>query len=208
MMHLLRKYDVAPLRSAMRRCLPPNVAKPRIIREANIIRWSCHHLPKANIIQKSLICLVDKLGFFVGGETGIYEPMFAPIGIRPVFLSCANHAYRSAKALLMRGFKWCTFTIKKRYHRECGGISFLWRRDRDLWTHVCAKGHPPRFLVLRKPCISRCEGTAYARVQMVYFHDKKEIPPRMRWYLFFMAERQGFEPWYPVRGNTISSRAP
>ena len=53
MMHLLRKYDVAPLRSAMRRCLPPNVAKPRIIREANIIRRSRHHLPKANIIQKN-----------------------------------------------------------------------------------------------------------------------------------------------------------
>ena len=26
-----------------------------------------HHLPQANIIQKSLICPVDKLGFFVGG---------------------------------------------------------------------------------------------------------------------------------------------
>ena len=68
MMHLLRKYDVAPLRSAMMRCLPKNVAKPLIIREANIIRRSRHHLPKANIIQKSLICLVDKLDFFVGGD--------------------------------------------------------------------------------------------------------------------------------------------
>ena len=40
-------------------------------RQAHIIRrsrhnWrSQHHLPKANIIQKSLICPVDKLGFFV-----------------------------------------------------------------------------------------------------------------------------------------------
>ena len=25
---------------------------------------------------------------------------------------------------------------------------------------------------------------------------------------FYLAERQGFEPWYPVEGNTISSRAP
>ena len=74
MMHLLRKYDVAPLRSAMRRCLPPNVAKPRIIRKANIIRRSRHHLPKANIIQKSLICLVDKLGFFLVETVGL-EPM-------------------------------------------------------------------------------------------------------------------------------------
>ena len=31
---------------------------------------SQHHLPKANIIQKSLICLVDKSGFFVGGAGG------------------------------------------------------------------------------------------------------------------------------------------
>ena len=57
MMHLLRKYDVAPLRSAMMRCVPQNVAKPRIIRAANIIRRSRHHLPKANIIQKTHLCL-------------------------------------------------------------------------------------------------------------------------------------------------------
>ena len=52
MMHRLRRYDVfrfaqndvAPLRSAMMRCLRQNVAKPRIIREANIIRRSRHHL--------------------------------------------------------------------------------------------------------------------------------------------------------------------
>ena len=68
MMHLLRKYDVASLRSAMMRCLPPNVAKPRIIRRSQ------HHLPKANIIQKSLICLPDKLGFFVGPPGGIRTP--------------------------------------------------------------------------------------------------------------------------------------
>ncbi|MBQ7318726.1 MAG: hypothetical protein IJW97_00910, partial [Clostridia bacterium] len=68
MMHLLRKYDVAPLRFAMMRCLPPIVAKPRIIREASIIRRSRHHLPKANIIQKRNFCLVDKSSFFVGGD--------------------------------------------------------------------------------------------------------------------------------------------
>ena len=68
MMHRLRRYDVfrfaqndvAPLRFAMMRCLLQNVAKPRIIREANIIRRSRHHLPKANIIQKRNFCLVDK----------------------------------------------------------------------------------------------------------------------------------------------------
>ena len=42
---------------AMMRCLPPNVAKPRIIRAANIIRRSRHHLPEANIIQNTHLCL-------------------------------------------------------------------------------------------------------------------------------------------------------
>ena len=67
MMNLLRKYDVAPFGR--------NDAMFAIMcRQAHIIRrsrhyWrSQHHLPKANIIQKSLICPVDKLGFFVGGE--------------------------------------------------------------------------------------------------------------------------------------------
>ena len=74
MMHLLRKYDVAPLRFAMMRCLPQNVAKPRIIRRSRHHWRSQHHLPKANIIQKSLICLPDKLGFFVGAPGRIQEP--------------------------------------------------------------------------------------------------------------------------------------
>ena len=52
MMHLLRKYDVAPLRSAMMRCLPQNVAKPRIIRRSRHHWRSQHHLPQANIITK------------------------------------------------------------------------------------------------------------------------------------------------------------
>ena len=38
-----------------------------IIRTANIIRRSRHHLPKANIIQKRNFCRVDKSSFFVGG---------------------------------------------------------------------------------------------------------------------------------------------
>jgi len=46
--------------------------KAHIIRAANIIRRSRHPLPKANIIQKSLICLVDKLGFFVGGKGALH----------------------------------------------------------------------------------------------------------------------------------------
>ena len=44
-----------------------------IIRAANIIRRSRHHLPKANIIQKSLICPVDKVGFFVGGAMELFS---------------------------------------------------------------------------------------------------------------------------------------
>ena len=38
---------------AMKRCLPLNVAKPRIIRRSRHHWRSQHHLPKANIIEKS-----------------------------------------------------------------------------------------------------------------------------------------------------------
>ena len=52
MMHLLRKYDVAPVgrNDAM---FAPMCRQAHIIRVANIIRRSRHHLPKANIIEKS-----------------------------------------------------------------------------------------------------------------------------------------------------------
>ena len=74
MMYLLRKYDVASLCSAMMRCLPPMCRKAHIIRRSRHHWRSQHHLPKANIIQKSLIYLVDKLGFFVVETVGL-EPM-------------------------------------------------------------------------------------------------------------------------------------
>ena len=54
MMHLLRKYDVAPLRSASDAMLAPMCRQAHIIRETNIIRRSRHHLPKASIIKKAL----------------------------------------------------------------------------------------------------------------------------------------------------------
>ena len=45
----------------------------------------------------------------------------------------------------------------------------------------------------RKPCMSRRESAAYARVQMVYFHDKKQEEIRLDLLLFFMAEGVGLE---------------
>ena len=71
MMHLLRKNDVATLRSAMMRCLPQNVAKPRIIRRSR------HHWRKPTSFaegkhhSKNAPLSVDKSAFFVGGESGI-----------------------------------------------------------------------------------------------------------------------------------------
>ena len=74
MMHRLRRYDV--FRFAQNDVAPVgrnDAMFAPMCRQAHIIRrsrhhWrSQHHLPKANIIQKSLICPVDKLGFFVGG---------------------------------------------------------------------------------------------------------------------------------------------
>ena len=83
MMHRLRRYDVfrfaqndvAPLRSAMRRCLPPNVAKPRIIREANIIRRSPASFAAGKHHSKKEL-LVDKSSFFVypSRRLGISSP--------------------------------------------------------------------------------------------------------------------------------------
>ena len=44
--------------------------KAHIIRAANIIRRSRHHLPQANIIQKNAPLSVDKSAFFVGARNG------------------------------------------------------------------------------------------------------------------------------------------
>ena len=50
---------------AMMRCLPENVAKPRIIRRSRHHWRSQHHLPKANIIEKSTFF---RKCFFLGGD--------------------------------------------------------------------------------------------------------------------------------------------
>ena len=58
---------------AMMRCLPYHVAKPCSIREAASLRSAQHRLPQANIMQKNLICPLDKSGFLMV-ETGGLEP--------------------------------------------------------------------------------------------------------------------------------------
>ena len=73
MKHRLRQYDVfhfaqndvAPVgrNDAM---FAPMCRQAHIIRVANIIRRSRHHLPQANIIQKNAPLSVDKSAFFVG----------------------------------------------------------------------------------------------------------------------------------------------
>ena len=64
MMHRLRRYDV--FRFAQNDVAPfgrndvmfaPMCPQAHIIRVANIIRRSRHHLPQANIIQKTHLCL-------------------------------------------------------------------------------------------------------------------------------------------------------
>ena len=52
-----RKYDVAPRRVAMMRCLPLCARRHTSFASAFIIGRSPHHLPKANIIQKTHLCL-------------------------------------------------------------------------------------------------------------------------------------------------------
>ena len=87
---------------AMMRCLPQNVAKPHIIREANIIRRSRHHLPKANIIQKDLFCPVDKRGLFVGAaDRGRTGTMFPPRDFKSLVsaysTTAAHRSYHTPK---------------------------------------------------------------------------------------------------------------
>ena len=85
MMHLLRKYDVAPLRSAMMRCLP-------MCRQARIIRRSRHHWAKPTSFaegkhhSKNAPLSVDKSAFFVGGDGEIWT--LAPVA-RPTPLAGA-----------------------------------------------------------------------------------------------------------------------
>jgi len=83
MMHRLRRYDVfrfaqndvASLRSAMMRCLPQNVAKPRIIRRSRH-HWrnptsSCQKVRIANCGKhhsKNAPLSVDKSAFFAAKE--------------------------------------------------------------------------------------------------------------------------------------------
>ena len=67
MMHLLRKYDVAPVgrNDAM---FAQCAVRHTSLGAAVITRRSQHHLPQANIIQKRTFVLVDKGAFFVAKE--------------------------------------------------------------------------------------------------------------------------------------------
>ena len=68
-MHLLRKYDVAPLRSAMMRCLPQCAVRHTSLGVAVIIGRCQHHLrDRHTSFKKRTFVLVDKSAFFVGGE--------------------------------------------------------------------------------------------------------------------------------------------
>ena len=51
-MHLLRKYDVAPLRVAMMRCLPLCARRHTSLGVAVIIGFSLHHLPRQTSFKK------------------------------------------------------------------------------------------------------------------------------------------------------------
>ena len=105
---------------------------------------------------KSWICddkkpreiLVDLPWFFIGGETGIYEPIFAPKDVENAVAACAH------------------MHVATRWRRLCEGSN-------------------------RGSATIKNQGRSL-RISLG----------------FLLAERQGFEPWYPVRGNTISSRAP
>jgi len=55
MMHLLCKYDVAPIRSLMMRCLPEHISEATSSGAADIISATTSFAEKANIIEKTVI---------------------------------------------------------------------------------------------------------------------------------------------------------
>ena len=79
------RNDVSPFHSAMMRCLPLMSRRTHHVRSTHHCRRQ-HHLPvRANIIQKSHFCLVDKSGIFVGDPYGIRTHVTAVKG------RCLNH---------------------------------------------------------------------------------------------------------------------
>ena len=70
MMHLLRKYDVAPLRVAMMRCLPQCAVRHTSLGVAVIIGTANIICRRQTSFKKRTFVLVDKSAFFVGGDMG------------------------------------------------------------------------------------------------------------------------------------------
>ena len=66
MMHLLRKNDVAPLRSALMRCLPQCAVRHTSLGEAVII-GGANIICQRQTSLKTHLCRTDKSAFFVGG---------------------------------------------------------------------------------------------------------------------------------------------
>ena len=90
MMYLLRKYDVAPLRFAMMRCLPQCAVRQTSLGEAVIIGRSPASFAEGKHHSKNAPLSVDKSAFFVGGEneirthgTGLPHTRFPVVRLRP-----------------------------------------------------------------------------------------------------------------------------
>ena len=147
-MHLLRKYDVAPLRYAMMRCLPQNVAKPRIIRRSR------HHWALPNIIcqrqtsfkkrtfvgrQKCVFCWrrrrdLNRLHRPLASHSRLLSPALARLGIllalAPSLRKNDTLSFLLARPCRNRQGSNLDFGAKRKTTR-LGGFSF-WRRRRDL----------------------------------------------------------------------------
>ena len=95
MMHLLRKNDVAPLRSAMMRCLPPNVAKPRIIRRSR------HHWALPNIICRRQTSFKKRT--FVGRQKCVF--CCVGVSISPKMIGCKINISQNGRRLLVKARK-------------------------------------------------------------------------------------------------------
>ena len=92
MMHLLRKYDVAPLRSAMIRCLPLCAVRHTSLGVADIIGRSPASFAEGKHHSKNALLSVDKSAFFVAWDGWIRtsemtesKSVALPLGYTPIY---------------------------------------------------------------------------------------------------------------------------
>ena len=153
MMHLLRKYDVSPLRSAMMRCLPQCAVRHASLGVAIIIGQRPASFAEGKHHSKNAPLSVDKSAFFVGGNGEISSSRLAAshlasiVALRPwgaMLLACSlvrlrffRHRRRSALSL-SRALAFKSPPSSKKGHRLVSFFTSLYAIKGQLNKRMCA----------------------------------------------------------------------